>query len=66
MSWRSRAQNEFPEAYLVLHVQVEGRGANVGGVEFNQRLSEQRSNSVRDFPVKQGVRPEIIGSRGLE
>jgi len=30
-----------------------------------QRLSEQRANGVRSFLVEQGVRPEIIESRGV-
>jgi hypothetical protein len=33
-------------------------------VGFNQQLSEQRANGVRNFLVEQGVRPEIIESRG--
>jgi outer membrane protein OmpA-like peptidoglycan-associated protein len=52
------------QAYPDLHVQVEGHTDNVGGMEFNQQLSEQRANGVRNFLVQQGVRPEIIESRG--
>jgi outer membrane protein OmpA-like peptidoglycan-associated protein len=52
------------QAYPDLRVQVEGHTDNVGGVEFNQQLSEQRANSVRNFLVEQGVRPEIIEWRG--
>ena len=44
---------------------VEGHTDNVGGVEYNQQLSEQRANSVREFLTKQGVRPENIQSRGF-
>src|SRR5262249_36209794 len=47
-----------------LHVQVEGHTDNVGGVEFNQRLSEDRANTVRSFLVAQGVPPDSIASRG--
>jgi outer membrane protein OmpA-like peptidoglycan-associated protein len=50
--------------YPDLHIQVEGHTDNVGGVEFNQQLSEQRASSVRAFLVEQGVRPESIESRG--
>jgi outer membrane protein OmpA-like peptidoglycan-associated protein len=53
------------QAYPDLHVQVEGHTDNVGGVDFNQRLSEQRASGVRNFLVAQGVRPDIIDSRGV-
>jgi outer membrane protein OmpA-like peptidoglycan-associated protein len=53
------------QAYPDLHVQVEGHTDNVGGVDFNQRLSEQRARGVRNFLVAQGVRPDIIDSRGV-
>ncbi len=52
------------QAYPDLHVEVEGHTDNVGGVEFNQRLSEDRANAVRSFLVSQGVRPDVIQSRG--
>jgi outer membrane protein OmpA-like peptidoglycan-associated protein len=52
-------------AYPDLHVNVEGHTDNVGGIEFNQRLSEERANSVRAFLVEQGVRPENIESHGV-
>ena len=52
-------------AYSDLHVNVEGHTDNVGGVEFNQRLSEERANAVRAFLVEQGVRPENIESHGV-
>jgi len=42
-------------SYPGLRVQVEGHTDSVGGVEFNQRLSEERAGSVRDFLVQQGV-----------
>jgi outer membrane protein OmpA-like peptidoglycan-associated protein len=52
-------------AYPDLHVNVEGHTDNVGGVEFNQRLSDDRANAVRSFLVEQGVRPENIESHGV-
>ena len=52
------------QAYPDLHVEVEGHTDNVGGVEFNQHLSEDRANTVRSFLVAQGVRPDVIQSRG--
>src|SRR5207253_409872 len=52
-------------AYPDLRVNVEGHTDNVGGLEFNQRLSEERANAVRTFLVEQGVRLENIESHGV-
>jgi outer membrane protein OmpA-like peptidoglycan-associated protein len=52
-------------AYPDLHVQVEGHTDNVGGVEYNQQLSEKRAAAVRDFLVQQGVKSTDIESRGF-
>jgi outer membrane protein OmpA-like peptidoglycan-associated protein len=41
--------------YPGLMVQAEGHTDNVGSEEFNQKLSEQRANSVRDYLVSQGI-----------
>ena len=42
-------------AYPGLAVQVEGYTDNVGGEEYNQKLSEQRAQTVGDYLVSQGV-----------
>jgi outer membrane protein OmpA-like peptidoglycan-associated protein len=42
-------------AYPGLKIQVEGHTDSVGTGEYNQRLSEQRADSVRDYLVQQGV-----------
>jgi outer membrane protein OmpA-like peptidoglycan-associated protein len=52
-------------AYPDLHVQVEGHTDNVGGVEYNQQLSEKRAGAVREFLVQQGVKSTDIESRGF-
>ena len=52
-------------AYPNLHVQVEGHTDNVGGVGYNQQLSEQRASTVREFLMRQGVKPDSIESRGF-
>jgi outer membrane protein OmpA-like peptidoglycan-associated protein len=52
-------------AYPDLHVQVEGHTDNVGGVDFNQHLSEKRASAVRDFLVQQGVKSTDVESRGF-
>ncbi|MBN2339120.1 MAG: OmpA family protein, partial [Acidobacteria bacterium] len=38
-----------------LKLEVEGHTDSVGGVEYNQRLSEQRAESVRDYLVQEGI-----------
>ncbi|HEY0566226.1 MAG TPA: OmpA family protein [Terriglobales bacterium] len=53
------------QAYPGLHLQVEGNTDSTGTPEYNQRLSEKRANSVRDFLVSQGVKPGDITAQGL-
>ncbi len=45
-------------------ISVEGHTDNVGGDEYNQRLSEQRAYSVRDYLVDQGVLSPRISAVG--
>jgi outer membrane protein OmpA-like peptidoglycan-associated protein len=52
-------------AHPGLKLQVEGHTDNVGSDEFNQRLSEQRADSVRDYLVSQGLSGEAISAIGL-
>ena len=42
-------------AYPNLKLQVEGYTDSIGSDEYNQKLSEQRADSVRDFLVQQSV-----------
>jgi outer membrane protein OmpA-like peptidoglycan-associated protein len=48
-----------------LRLDVEGHTDSVGGDEFNQRLSEQRSGSVRDYLMQQGMAAESVTVKGL-
>ena len=43
------------QAYPNLKMQVEGYTDNVGGEQYNQKLSENRAQAVGDFLVSQGV-----------
>lgn len=52
------------QLYPGLKVQVEGYTDSVGGDEYNQRLSENRANSVRDFLVQNGVPAQNVTSAG--
>jgi outer membrane protein OmpA-like peptidoglycan-associated protein len=52
-------------AHPGLSLQIEGHTDSVGGDEFNQQLSERRSESVRDFLAEQGVPAGSITARGF-
>jgi outer membrane protein OmpA-like peptidoglycan-associated protein len=48
-----------------LQLEVEGHTDSVGTDEFNERLSEQRADTVRAYLVAQGVLPETVTARGF-
>jgi len=52
-------------AYPSLHLAVEGHTDSVGGDEYNQNLSEQRAQAVRDYFVQQGLTANSIEARGF-
>jgi outer membrane protein OmpA-like peptidoglycan-associated protein len=52
-------------AYPGLNIAVGGYTDNVGGDEMNQRLSENRATSVRDYLVQQGVTTNSVSARGF-
>ena len=52
------------QSYPGLKLQVEGYTDSTGSPEFNQKLSENRAGTVRDFLVSQGVQPENIAATG--
>lgn len=52
-------------AYPTLNIQVGGYTDNVGGDEMNQKLSENRADSVRDYLVQQGVGADSVTSKGF-
>jgi outer membrane protein OmpA-like peptidoglycan-associated protein len=52
-------------AYPTLHLQVEGHTDSVGSDQYNQALSEQRAEAVRDYLIQQGIASNQIGARGL-
>jgi outer membrane protein OmpA-like peptidoglycan-associated protein len=47
-----------------LHLQVEGYTDSTGTEAFNQKLSEQRADTVREFLIGQGLPPDIVTSVG--
>jgi outer membrane protein OmpA-like peptidoglycan-associated protein len=48
-----------------LKLQVEGHTDSVGAEEFNQRLSERRAATVREFLVSQGIGINAVSAHGL-
>ncbi|HSZ63883.1 MAG TPA: OmpA family protein [Terriglobales bacterium] len=52
-------------AYPGLDIEVGGYTDNVGGDEMNQKLSENRAGSVRDYLVQQGVATNSVSSKGF-
>lgn len=52
-------------AYPDLKVQVEGYTDNIGSDEYNQKLSEERADAVKDFLVAQDVPQQNLSAEGL-
>jgi outer membrane protein OmpA-like peptidoglycan-associated protein len=52
-------------AYPGLRLQVEGHTDSTGTATFNQKLSEQRAATVRDYLVQQGLDMNSISAAGL-
>jgi outer membrane protein OmpA-like peptidoglycan-associated protein len=51
-------------AYPNLKLQVEGYTDNIGSDDYNQKLSEERAGTVRDFLVSQSVSNANISAAG--
>jgi outer membrane protein OmpA-like peptidoglycan-associated protein len=51
-------------AYPGLKLQVEGYTDNVGSDEYNQKLSEERADAVRDYLESQSVKDNNISAMG--
>jgi outer membrane protein OmpA-like peptidoglycan-associated protein len=52
-------------AYPDLLLEVEGHTDSIGSEEYNQKLSEKRADSVRDYLVTNGVSTDKVIARGL-
>jgi outer membrane protein OmpA-like peptidoglycan-associated protein len=48
-----------------LKLQVEGHTDSVGGDDYNQKLSENRAMSVRDYLTQSGIATASVTSRGF-
>lgn len=63
----SKELNELAEYMLLkknLKVEIAGHTDNVGNKDANQKLSEERANSVKSFLVKKGVAADHIIAKG--
>ena len=47
-----------------LHVEIQGHTDSRGSAPYNQKLSERRAGSVRDYFVRKGIAPERLSSAG--
>lgn len=52
-------------AYPTLHFSVEGHTDSVGTDEYNQKLSERRAGSVRDYLTSNGVGQSSVVALGM-
>jgi outer membrane protein OmpA-like peptidoglycan-associated protein len=52
-------------SYPGLNIAVGGYTDNVGGDAMNQKLSENRADSVRDYLVEQGVQGNSVSAQGF-
>ena len=52
-------------AYPGLKIQLEGHTDSVGSDEYNQKLSEDRADAVRDYLVAQGVPGTTVTACGI-
>lgn len=52
-------------AYPTLRIAVEGHTDSTGSDELNQRLSERRAESVRNYLVSQGLEAGMLTSQGF-
>ncbi len=52
-------------AYPSLNIEVGGYTDNVGGDDMNQKLSENRADSVRDYLIQQGVNSKSVSATGF-
>lgn len=52
-------------AHPSLKLEIEGHTDNVGSDDYNQKLSEDRANAVRDYLTSQGLRAEQVTAKGF-
>jgi outer membrane protein OmpA-like peptidoglycan-associated protein len=53
------------QAHPGLNLAIEGYTDTTGSADFNMKLSQQRSDTVRDFLISQGLLADTITSKGF-
>ncbi|WP_207389315.1 OmpA family protein [Marinobacter halodurans] len=53
--------NQYPDR----NAQIEGHTDNVGSADYNQRLSQDRADSVRHYLTQQGIASQRLSTSGL-
>jgi len=56
----ARALNRYPE----LGVEIQGHASSEGNDEYNLRLSQERTEVVREYLISRGVDPDRLRARG--
>jgi outer membrane protein OmpA-like peptidoglycan-associated protein len=56
---------ELMERYPKLRLEIQGHTDNIGGEEFNQRLSDARAKSVMQEMTKRGIEEKRLRARGF-
>jgi outer membrane protein OmpA-like peptidoglycan-associated protein/Mg-chelatase subunit ChlD len=56
---------EFMENKKNINILVEGHTDDIGSHPLNDRLSEARANSVRNYLIKKGISPKRVEIKGL-
>ncbi len=54
------AMNEYP----TLRIEIQAHSDNSGDAGYNQSLSEERANSVRDYLISKGIAPDRMEAKG--
>jgi outer membrane protein OmpA-like peptidoglycan-associated protein len=52
-------------AHPGLKLEIEGHTDSIGSEEFNQKLSENRANTVREYLISQGLEEDAVSARGF-
>lgn len=53
------------DRYERVIIEIQGHTDNIGGEEFNQKLSDERAKSVRDAMLARGISPNRLRARGF-
>ncbi len=59
-----KGASDILKKYPSLSIEISGHTSSEGALEFNQKLSEERSEAVRQWLINDGVSDDRITSRG--